>query len=203
MDVWWNNHFLCKDLVHPIETTNKKWLFRVPGGASKTHRFVGAKSVHRVFFSPFHAFKKAKQHVTSKHRPPLKPHILNVKFGWLSPETWRMRCFPHHQTKTEGINALTLLALILERTEDVTNLHPRSLHSCVRFVRFFLLLDFGAYFCGPLFFGSWTFMRTVVGISVRGFGETFVLLLLQIKCFLVSFVDALLCALRFVHAFFL
>ena len=27
-----SKHFLCKDLVHhPIETTNKKWLFRVPG----------------------------------------------------------------------------------------------------------------------------------------------------------------------------
>ena len=27
-----SNHFPCKDLVHhPIETTIKKWMFRVPG----------------------------------------------------------------------------------------------------------------------------------------------------------------------------
>ena len=32
MDVWWNNHFLYKDLVHhPIETSICKWLFGVPG----------------------------------------------------------------------------------------------------------------------------------------------------------------------------
>ena len=32
LDVCWNNHFVCKDLVHhPTETTVKKWLFRVPG----------------------------------------------------------------------------------------------------------------------------------------------------------------------------
>ena len=31
MDVWWNNHFLCNDLVHhPIETITKNWLFGVP-----------------------------------------------------------------------------------------------------------------------------------------------------------------------------
>ena len=29
---WWNNNFLCNDLVHhPLETTIKNWLFRVPG----------------------------------------------------------------------------------------------------------------------------------------------------------------------------
>ena len=32
IDVWWNNHFLCKELVHhPIETTTNKWMFEVPG----------------------------------------------------------------------------------------------------------------------------------------------------------------------------
>ena len=31
LDVWWNSHFYVKDWNHPTETTNKKWLFRVPG----------------------------------------------------------------------------------------------------------------------------------------------------------------------------
>ena len=29
-DVWWNNHYLCKELNHPIETTIYKWMFQVP-----------------------------------------------------------------------------------------------------------------------------------------------------------------------------
>ena len=32
-DLWLVLPFLCKDLAHhPIETTNQKWMFQVPGG---------------------------------------------------------------------------------------------------------------------------------------------------------------------------
>ena len=31
MEMVISNHFLCKDLVHPIETTIYKWMFQVPG----------------------------------------------------------------------------------------------------------------------------------------------------------------------------
>ena len=45
---WWNNPFLCNDLVHhPIETTIKNGLFGVPGRCSELPLLVGSVSSER------------------------------------------------------------------------------------------------------------------------------------------------------------
>ena len=38
VDVWWNTHFPCKDLVHPVDShALKRGLFRVPGRSCKSN----------------------------------------------------------------------------------------------------------------------------------------------------------------------
>ena len=75
MDVWWNNHFLCKDLVHhPIEASIYKWLalgFQVV--------------ILRIFRGPF-----SSSFIVGKLRRPRRPKN-RIQAGFVGGENLQLR----------------------------------------------------------------------------------------------------------------